>query len=72
MANFIAMKVYYRLLQKLKNQDLVKKYSPMDLLEYAKGISALKIKNEWRVSETTKKTQQLFAEIGIDYLKLKS
>ena len=72
MANFIAMKVYYRLLQKLKNQDLVKKYSPMDLLEYAKGVSALKIKNEWRVSETTKKTQQLFAEIGIDYLKLKS
>lgn len=68
MANFIAMIAYYRLYSKLKENNLLSKYSPKDIIEISKSIYQTKIRGEWRLSEITIKHTRLFKKIGIDYL----
>ena len=68
-ANFIAMIAYYKLYVKLKQANKLSKYSPKDMIELSKSIYKLKCRGEWKTSETTKKTDELFKKIGIDYLK---
>lgn len=68
-ANFIAMIAYYKLYTKLKQANLLSKYSPKDIIELSKSISKLKCNGQWHLSEITKKTNDLFVKIGIDYLK---
>lgn len=68
MANFIAMKAYYKLYSRLKQADLINKYSPKDMIELSKSIYMMKIRGEWNISEITTRTKQLFKKIGIDYL----
>ena len=67
-ANFIAMIAYYKLYVKLKQVNKLSKYSPKDIIELSKSIYKLKCRGEWKTSETTKKTDDLFKKIGIDYL----
>jgi len=68
-ANFIAMIAYYKLYVRLKAANKLSKYSPKDIIELAKSIYKLRCRGEWRISETTVKTDELFKKIGIDYLK---
>jgi hypothetical protein len=68
-ANFIAMIAYYKLYVRLRQAEILSKYSPKDIIEQSKAIHKLKIRGEWHISEITKKTRELFAKIGIDYLK---
>jgi len=68
-ANFIAMIAYYKLYVRLRQANLLSKYSPKDIIELSKAIYKMKIRGEWHRSEMTKKTQGLFAKIGVDYLK---
>jgi len=68
MANFIAMIAYYRLYTKLREENLLNKYSPKDIVEIAKGIYKAKINNKWQNTEITKKNIELFAKLNIDYL----
>jgi hypothetical protein len=67
-ANFIAMIAYYKLYVRLRQADILSKYSPKDIIEASKAIHKMKIRGEWHRSEITEKTQKLFAKIGIDYL----
>jgi hypothetical protein len=67
-ANFVAMIAYYKLYVKLRQADLLNKYSPKDIIELSKAIYKMKIRGEWHLSEITKKTQRLFNKIDIDYL----
>jgi len=67
-ANFIAMIAYYKLYVRLKQANKLSKYSPKDIIELAKSIYKLRCRGEWRLSETTVKTDELFKKIGIDYL----
>lgn len=67
-ANFIAMLAYHKLYAKMRAIKKLGKYSPKDIIELSKSIYKLKIKKEWRTSETTKKNLDLFKELGIDYL----
>lgn len=67
-ANFIAMIAYYKLYTKLKQAELLSKYSPKDIIECAKAIYKMKIRETWNRSEITLKILRLFAKIGIDYL----
>jgi hypothetical protein len=67
-ANFIAMIAYYKLYSRLRQAELLSKYSPKDIIELSKAIYKLKIRNTWHRSEITQKTQRLFAKINIDYL----
>jgi hypothetical protein len=69
LANFIAMTAYYKLFARLKNAGLLSKYSPKDIVEMSKTIHMVKCKNEWILSETTKKIRDLGKKLGIDYLK---
>ena len=68
-ANFIAMIAYYKLYIRLKQANKLSKYSPKDIIELSKSIYKLKCRGVWRISETTKGTDDLIKKIGIDYLK---
>jgi transposase len=67
-ANFIAMIAYYKLYTRLLQAEILSKYSPKDIIELSKSIYKMKIRNTWRLSEITQKTQRLFTKIQIDYL----
>jgi transposase len=68
-ANFIAMIAYYKLYVRLRQAELLSKYSPKDIIELSKAIYKMKIRGIWHRSEITERTRKLFAKIGIDYLK---
>jgi len=68
MANFIALIAYYRLFIALKENELICKYSPADIVEMSTNIYKFKIGETWTLSETNKKTIQLFNKLKIDYL----
>jgi hypothetical protein len=67
-ANFIAMIAYYRLFVRLRQAEILSKYSPKDIIELSKSIYQMKIRGVWHCSEITRKTQRIFAKINIDYL----
>jgi transposase len=67
-ANFIAMICYYKLYAKLKEAELLAKYSPKDIIELSKSIYKMKIRGVWHQCELTQKTVKLFEKIGIGYL----
>jgi ribosomal protein S30 len=67
-ANFIAMMAYYKLYVRLRQAEILTKYSPKDIIEQSKAIYQMKIRGVWHRSEITDKTRKLFAKIGIDYL----
>jgi len=52
----------------LKENELISKYSPADIVEMSKSIYKFKIGETWTLSEITKKTIQLFNKLKIDYL----
>lgn len=68
MANFIAMIAYHKLFVRMREVKKLNKYAPKDIIELSKSIYKLKIENEWRTSEITNKTLDLFKLIDIDYL----
>jgi hypothetical protein len=67
-ANFIAMIACYKLYVKLREAELLLKFSPKDIIERSKAIYKMKIRGTWRQSEITEKELKLFAKIGVDYL----
>jgi transposase len=67
-ANFIAMIAYYKLYTRLRQEGLLSKYSPKDIIELSKAVYKMNIRNVWHRSEITQRNIQLFAKIGIDYL----
>jgi transposase len=68
-ANFIAMIAYYKLYMRLRQEELLTKYSPKDIIELSKAICIMKIRGNWHQTEITEKTKKLFGKIRIDYLK---
>ena len=68
-ANFIAMIAYYKLYMRLRQAEILSKYSPKDIIEQSKAIHQIKIRGLWHRAEITEKTRKLFAKIEIDYLK---
>lgn len=68
LANFIAMIAYHKLYMSLREIKKLNKYSPKDIIELSKSICKLKINNEWKRSEVSKKDLALFKQLKIDYL----
>jgi hypothetical protein len=68
-ANFIAMIAYYKLYAKLRQTQLLSKYSPKDIIEISKAIYKTKIRGNWYCSEISEKHLTIFRKIGIDYQK---
>jgi len=67
-ANFIAMIAYYKLYTRLKQAELLSKFSPKDIIEMSKAICKMRIRGKWHKAEMTQKTMKLFQKIKIDYL----
>ncbi|MDR0385359.1 MAG: hypothetical protein LBH60_04720 [Prevotellaceae bacterium] len=67
-ANFIVLIAYYKLYVRLRQAELLSKYSPEDIIECSKVICKMKIRGQWNQSEITRKMQRLFSKIGINYL----
>ena len=63
--NLIALKWYYRILNLLKENELNKKYSPMDLLMMLAEIKKVKINDRWYDAEKIKKTEELIKKLKI-------
>jgi hypothetical protein len=71
-ANFIAMLAYHKLYTRLREVKKLNNYSPKDIIELSKSIYVLKIQDEWKRSEITKKILDLFTKLKIDYLNNRS
>ena len=63
--NHISLMLYYRLYNLLTKEDLLKKYSPGDILMKLSQIYKVRIKKYWQLSEVTSKTQKLVKKLGL-------
>jgi transposase len=66
--NFLAMVAYHGLFDRLRNAELLSKYSPKDIIETAKTIYQIRIRGDWHRSEITTKMKKIFKKIKIDRL----
>lgn len=63
--HFIVMRVYYKLLFRLKKNNLLSQYSPEDLFNMAKYVKKMKIMDNWMTSEVNKKLASVTNKIGL-------
>jgi transposase len=63
--NFIALMLHYRIFNLLRKRDLLKHYSPRDVIEHLERISRLKIGDEWKYSEIPKKSRKIMEELDL-------
>jgi len=62
----ITISIACRILAKIRELHLLKEWSLEALLEHLSRIHVVKINDEWRIAETTKKNRELVAKIGVD------
>lgn len=62
--NFLALVFYYRVYHVLSDHDLLKKYSPKDVLLHFSQVKKLKMGDEWITSEVPKKTRMITEKIN--------
>lgn len=67
--NFIALILHYRIYGMLKQRDLLKRYSPEDAIEHLERISMLKIGDEWKLSEISKKSREIVDALEIPIMQ---
>lgn len=63
--NHIALMLYYRLYNLLREKDLLKKHSPKDVLLSLSLIYKVRVNKTWQLSEVTSKTDKLIKKLGI-------
>jgi transposase len=68
--NHIALIFYYRLYKRLMQHNLLKKYSPKDILMHLNTIKRVKINQKWVIAEIPTKSKTILEklEIPITYL----
>ena len=68
--NHIALIFYYRLYKRLLKNDLLKKYSPKDILMHLNTIKRVKINQKWVIAEIPSKSKTILEnlQIPITYL----
>jgi len=64
--NFIALVFYYTVYRILLDNDLLKRYSPKDVLVHLSRIYKLKIQNQWVTYEIPKKTRDIMEKLNLD------
>ncbi|MEM4090751.1 MAG: transposase [Thermoplasmatales archaeon] len=67
--NFIALIIHYRIYSLLKSKDLLKKYSPVDVIQHMSRIFMLRIGEEWKISEIPKKSRSLMEGLDIPIMQ---
>ncbi|EQD75681.1 hypothetical protein B1A_03843 [mine drainage metagenome] len=67
--NFIALILHYRIYNLLKKHDLLKRYSPEDVITHLERVYMLKIGDDWRISEIPKKTNDIIEALEIPIMQ---
>lgn len=67
--NFLSLILHYRIYNMLKKKDLLKRYSPEDILEHLERVNMLRIGEEWKMSEIPKKTNDIIEALGIPIMQ---
>jgi transposase len=62
----ITLMVACRILVLLKEKKMSKKWSLSGILDHLARIYAVKIADEWKIAETTKKTRELVDKLGVE------
>jgi len=63
--NFISLVFYYKIYKILSDNNLLKKYSPKDVLIHLSRIYKLKISEEWVTSEIPKKSRKIIEKLNL-------
>lgn len=63
--NHLSMIMYYDLYNRLKEQELISRYSPDDIIMRLSRITKIKISGSWFLSEINAKTTQLLQKLNI-------
>ncbi len=63
--SYMALKLYYQIYILLKENKLLKNYSPKDLLMHLAEVKKIKINGQWHLAEYTKKTETLLNKLKI-------
>jgi transposase len=63
--NFIALQFYYRIYILLKENKLISKYSPKDLLMLLEYVRKARINDEWVTCEINANTKKLIEKLGL-------
>ena len=64
--NMVALHWYYELRQRLIDTDLIKKYSPADMIGMLRHLRTVYVNGAWRTAELTKKEGGAIAALGVD------
>jgi len=64
--NFISLLLYYRIYEILLNKDLLKSFSPKDVILHLSRIYEVRIGEKWMLSEIPKKSRVLMKKLGIE------
>ena len=67
--NFLALILHYRIYSLLKKHDLLRRYSPEDVLEHLERANMLKIGEEWRMSEIPEKSRDIIDALEIPIMQ---
>ncbi|MEM4067954.1 MAG: transposase [Candidatus Micrarchaeaceae archaeon] len=67
--NFIALVLHYRIYSLLKEKNIIKRYSPEDVIEHLERVSMLKIGEEWKISEIPKKSRDIIDALRIPIMQ---
>ena len=64
--NFLSLLYYYRVYMKLREAELLKKYSVKDLIIHLRRIYKLKIDNKWVTSEIPKTSRKILEKLNFN------
>jgi len=64
--NMVALHWYYELRQRLIDTDLIKKFSPADMIGMLRHLRTVYVDGAWRTAELTKKEGDAIAALGVD------
>ena len=68
--NFFAFVLHYRIYNLLKKYDLLKRYSPEDVIEHLEHVNMLKIWDEWKLSKLPKKSRHTVESLEIPIVQM--
>ena len=63
--NFIAMMLYYRIYNMLVSHKMLRKHSPMDVLEHLSRVQMLSVDGNWIMTEIPKKSREIINALEI-------
>ncbi|MEM3814470.1 MAG: hypothetical protein QXE09_11445 [Thermoproteus sp.] len=65
--NFIALLLHYRIYNILRKKDLLRKYTPRDVLDHLRRVNKLNISEKWKSFEIPKKSKKIMEKLETDF-----